>query len=90
MVDSGSGPREMHGGRNRTLCFSRSSLLKGALIIVRRWLEGAEKCALRDFRREVASAVCGIGVSIFIFLSFILANLEEVQNIHAQSNLSID
>jgi hypothetical protein len=35
-----------------TLCFSRSSLLKGALMITRRLPEGALKCALRDFRRE--------------------------------------
>ena len=36
----------------RTLCFSRNSLLRGALMITRRTLEGAEKCALRDFLRE--------------------------------------
>lgn len=41
----------------RTLCFSRSSLLKGALMMVRRSLEGALKCALRDFRREQAIAI---------------------------------
>ncbi len=42
------------GGRRGggTLCFSRSSLLRGALIITRRTLEGALKCALRDFLRE--------------------------------------
>lgn len=34
--------------------FSRSSLLRGALMITRRSLEGALKCALRDFRREEA------------------------------------
>ena len=39
-------------GNGRTLCFSRSSLLRGALMITRRTLEGAEKCALRDFLRE--------------------------------------
>ena len=39
-------------GKNRTLCFSRSSLLRGALMMVRRTLEGAEKCALRDFLLE--------------------------------------
>jgi hypothetical protein len=27
-------------------------LLKGALMMVRRTLEGASKCALRDFRRD--------------------------------------
>lgn len=36
----------------RTLYFSRSSLLKGALMIVRLTLEGALKCALRDFLLE--------------------------------------
>lgn len=36
----------------RTLYFSRSSLLNGALMITRRTLDGAEKCALRDFRLE--------------------------------------
>lgn len=40
-----------------TLCFSRSSLLRGALIITRRTLEGALKCALRDFLREEWRAV---------------------------------
>ena len=35
-----------------TLCFSRSSLLRGALMITRRTLDGAPKCALRDFLRE--------------------------------------
>ena len=38
--------------RRLTLCFSLSSLLNGALMMVRRTLEGALKCALRDFRRE--------------------------------------
>lgn len=37
---------------DRTLCFSRSSLFRGALMITRRWLEGALKWALRDFLRE--------------------------------------
>ena len=41
----------------RTLCFSRSSLLRGALIITRRTLEGALKCALRDFLREEWRAI---------------------------------
>jgi len=36
----------------RTLCFSRSSLLRGALMMVRRTLDGAVKWALRDLRRE--------------------------------------
>ena len=35
-----------------TLYFSRSSLLRGALRMLRRTLEGALKCALRDLRRE--------------------------------------
>lgn len=35
-----------------TLYFSRSSLERGALMIVRRTLDGALKCALRDFLRE--------------------------------------
>ena len=39
-------------GSMLTLCFSRSSLLRGALIMTRRTLEGALKCALRDFLRE--------------------------------------
>jgi hypothetical protein len=37
---------------SHTLCFSLSSLLNGALIIVRRTLEGALKCDLRDFLLE--------------------------------------
>jgi len=44
--------RRWRGGEGRTLCFSRSSLLRGALMMVRRTLEGAVKCALRDLRRE--------------------------------------
>ena len=39
------------------MCFSRSSLLRGALIITRRTLDGALKCAFRDFLREECSAV---------------------------------
>jgi hypothetical protein len=35
-----------------TLYFSRSSLLRGALMIVRRTLEGAPWWALRDFLLE--------------------------------------
>lgn len=35
-----------------TLYFSRSSLERGALMIVRRTEDGALKCALRDLRRE--------------------------------------
>ena len=38
-----------------TLCFSRNSLLSGALMMVLLVLEGAPKWALRDFRREDAS-----------------------------------
>ena len=45
----------------RTLYFSRSSLLRGALMIVRRTLEGALKCALRDFLREEAIAITAWG-----------------------------
>ncbi len=65
LVRGGLGGRDFGGeGRGReergeggrrgggTLCFSRSSLLRGALIITRRTLEGAVKCALRDFLRE--------------------------------------
>lgn len=37
-----------------TLYFSRSSLLRGALMMTRRSPEPALKCALRDFRREEA------------------------------------
>lgn len=46
------GEEEGKGGEGRTLCFSRSSLLRGALMMVRRTLEGAVKWALRDLRRE--------------------------------------
>jgi len=42
---------------SHTLYFSRSSLLRGALMMVRRTLEGAEKCALRDFLLEEDRAV---------------------------------
>lgn len=44
----------------RTLCFSRNSLFKGALIITRRTLDGALKCALRDFLRDEERAVDGL------------------------------
>jgi len=43
--------------RSRTLCFSFSSLLNGALMISLRSLEGAPWWALRDFRRDEASTV---------------------------------
>lgn len=39
-------------GRERTLCFLRSSLLSGALISFLLTLEGAVKCRLRHFRLE--------------------------------------
>lgn len=39
-------------GRRRTLCLSRSSLLRGADMMTRRTEEGALKCALRAFLRE--------------------------------------
>lgn len=42
---------------SHTLCFSLSSLLNGALMMTRRSLEGALKCALRDFRREEAISI---------------------------------
>lgn len=42
--------------REPTLYFSRSSLLSGALMMTRRTLEGAEKCALRALRREEETA----------------------------------
>ena len=48
----------IEGGKlDRTLCFSRNSLFKGALIITRRTLDGALKCALRDFLREEWRAI---------------------------------
>ena len=40
------------GGRRLTLCLSRSSLLRGALMITRRTLEGALKWAFLAFLRE--------------------------------------
>lgn len=45
--------------KRHALCLSRSSLLRGALMITRRTLEGALKWALRDFLREEWSAVEG-------------------------------
>jgi len=42
----------LEAGCRPTLYFSRSSLLRGALMMLRRMLEGASKCALRDLRRE--------------------------------------
>jgi hypothetical protein len=42
----------MWAARKHTLYFSRSSLLSGALMMSRRTLEGALKCALRDLRLE--------------------------------------
>lgn len=47
----------------RTLYFSRSSLLSGALMMLRRTLEGASKCALRDLRREEWRAAESVIVS---------------------------
>ena len=38
--------------RARTLCLPRSSFERAEDIILRRMEEGAEKCALRDLRRE--------------------------------------
>lgn len=54
MSVSWKGPSESVKSAKSTLYLSRSSLLRGALMIVRRTLEGAEKCALRDFLREEA------------------------------------
>ncbi len=45
---------ETLAGKSITLCFSLSSLLRGALMIVRRTLEGAPKWTLRDLRLEEA------------------------------------
>lgn len=42
------------GREELTLCFSLSSLLRGALIMFRRAEDGAEKCALRDLRLDEA------------------------------------
>lgn len=39
-------------GIDRTLCFSLNSLLKGALIMTLRTLEGAPKCAFLDLRLD--------------------------------------
>lgn len=44
-------------GIDRTLYFSRSSLERGALMMVRRTLEGAEKCAFLDFLLEEDRAI---------------------------------
>jgi hypothetical protein len=35
-------------------------------MITRRWPEEAWKCALRDFRREEAIAVCKVEVSVIM------------------------
>lgn len=51
-------------GCRPTLYFSRSSLLRGALMMLRRTLEGASKCALRDLRREEWRAVVRGGPSL--------------------------
>lgn len=50
--ESGGGEGGRKAGCRLTLYFSRSSLLRGALMMLRRTLEGASKCALRDLRRE--------------------------------------
>lgn len=47
-----------------TLCFSRSSLLRGELIITRRTLDGASKWALRAFLREEWRAVERVSASM--------------------------
>jgi hypothetical protein len=46
--------------RQHTLYFSRSSLLRGALMMLRRMLEGALKCALRDLRLEDEMSIDGL------------------------------
>lgn len=46
-----------------TLYFSRSSLLRGALMMLRRTLEGALKCALRDLRLEEWMAAEHVNIS---------------------------
>lgn len=51
-ITSGTGKNLWEKIRGHTLCFSRRSLLRGALIITRRTLDGALKCAFRDFLRE--------------------------------------
>lgn len=58
-------------GRNGglTLCFSRRSLLKGALIITRRTLDGALKCAFRDFLREEWRARLRLLVSVHVAIA---------------------
>jgi hypothetical protein len=43
-----------------TLCFSRSSLERGALIILRFWVEPALKWALRDLRLDEARPICSL------------------------------
>ncbi len=50
----------------RTLCFSRRSLFRGALIITRRTLDGALKWALRDFLREEWRASNSIGQLLIV------------------------
>lgn len=63
-IAEGDGEREKQRRmrEGRTLCFSRSSLLRGALMMTRRTLDGALKWALRDFLREEWRAV-GASVS---------------------------
>lgn len=58
---------QQHGKRSikHTLCFSLSSLLRGALIITLRTLDGALKCAFRDFLREEWRAGSKVSISIF-------------------------
>lgn len=62
---SGRRPRGMRAGCRPTLYFSRSSLLRGALMMLRRTLEGASKCALRDLRREEWRAARGGPLLVF-------------------------
>lgn len=57
--------------------FSRSSLERGALMMLRRTLEGASKCALRDLRREEWRAVERRALSVYcLFFSILERDLD--------------
>lgn len=60
--------RSLGRGKRHTLYFSRSSLLRGALMMVRRTLEGAEKCALRDLRLEEWVSAFQSSATQFLYL----------------------
>jgi len=55
---------------------SLSSLLSGVLMMVRRTLEGALKCALRDFLREEWRAGSSLMVS-----KFLLRSVEDIRRV---------